>query len=103
MAVYFVVPTRLLLSMNGISVNNYTGTPDTNQNHPRPTGTRGHPSRRAQGEETSSVRSSSMQPANRILFQGHTTHSSPALELVLPHSRQPRDFLAPGLPRRLSW
>lgn len=39
-----VVQTGTLLIVNGITANNYTGTTGTNQRHPRPTGTDGHPS-----------------------------------------------------------
>ena len=36
-----------------------------------------------------------MQPANRILFQGHTTHSSPTLELALPPQQAAQGFFSP--------
>ena len=36
-----------------------------------------------------------MQPANRILFQGHTTQSSPTLELALPPQQTAQGFFSP--------
>ena len=36
-----------------------------------------------------------MQPANRILFQGHTTHSSPTLKLALPPQQATQGFSSP--------
>ena len=36
-----------------------------------------------------------MQPANRILFQGHTTHSSLTLKLVLPPQQAAQGFSSP--------
>lgn len=39
MALRYVVQTGRLLGVNEITVNNYTETTGTNQNHPRPTGT----------------------------------------------------------------